>query len=488
MEIFSWLLLILFILYLFWKTVRPKQFPPGPMPLPFIGNLLQFNASSPLKDLDKYAQKYGPIFTLYLGGEPFVFVQGFSLVKEVLLTRGAEFAGRPENAIVEAINNKKGLITAPYGQVWKEQRRFLLMSLRNFGLGKKSMEEKILDEATYLIQIFEENMNVPFDACGFIVSAVANIISTIVFGKRFNYDDKLLRNVLGLIHESSTVLIGPWAQLYNAVPLVRRLPLPHRNIINIAKKFAAFISKEVEEHRTTLVPGDHRDITDAYLEELQKPENKGSSFEEENMLITLGELFLAGVETTATTLEWALLYMMAFPEVQEKCHVELNNVLGNNPCIKYEDRDKLPYTNAVIHEIQRFANVVPVGIPHAPVKDMQLFGYTIPKDTTIITSLISVHYDESQWKYPREFNPSNFLNEKGEFVKPEAFLAFSAGPRVCLGENLARMELFLFFTHIMRRFQVVWPDETKAPDLTPNFGVTMSPSRFKVTLKCHPQV
>ncbi|XP_054856200.1 cytochrome P450 2J2-like isoform X2 [Eublepharis macularius] len=437
MEIFSWLLLISFILYLFWKTVRPKKFPPGPKRLPFLGNLFQINIRNPLKDLDKYAQKYGPIFSLYAGGKPFVFVQGFSLVKEVLLTKGMEFAGRPENPFVEAVNNRKG---------------------------------------------------VPFDPCDFIESAVANIISTTVFGKRFNYDDKSLRNVLDLFHENTTAIIGPWAQLYNAVPFVRRLPLPHQNLFKAAEKVIAFFSKEVEEHRATLIPGDHRDITDAYLEEIQKPENKGSSFEEEYMTLTMIEMFIAGVETTATTLGWGLLYMMAFPEVQEKCHVEINNVLGNNPCIQYEDRDKLPYTNAVIHEIQRFANVVPLGIPHAPVKDMQLFGYNIPKDTMIVTSLISVHYDESQWKYPREFNPSNFLNEKGEFVKPEAFLAFSAGPRVCLGENLARMELFLFFTHILRRFQVVWPDETKVPDLTPNFGVTLSPSCFKVALKCRPQL
>ncbi|KAL8194653.1 UNVERIFIED_CONTAM: hypothetical protein K2H54_028003 [Gekko kuhli] len=106
------------------------------------------------------------------------------------------------------------------------------------------------------------------------------------------------------------------------------------------------------------------------------------------------------------------------------------------------------------------------------------------RDTTVITNLISVHCDESQWKYPHEFNPSNFLNEKGEFEKPEAFLAFSAGPRGCLGENLARIELFLFFTNILRRFQILWPDETKAPDLRPNFGVTLSPSSFKVALKC----
>ncbi|XP_026582015.1 steroid 17-alpha-hydroxylase/17,20 lyase-like [Pseudonaja textilis] len=101
----------------------------------------------------------------------------------------------------------------------------------------------------------------------------------------------------------------------------------------------------------------------------------------------------------------------------------------------------------------------------------------------VLVNIQSAHHDESQWKFPNEFNPSNFLNEEGEFVKPEAFLAFSAGPRVCLGENLARMELFLFFTSILRNFQLLWPDKSQAPDFTPHFGVTQSSSRFKVLLK-----
>ncbi|KAM6430468.1 cytochrome P450 2K1-like [Liasis olivaceus] len=165
---------------------------------------------------------------------------------------------------------------------------------------------------------------------------------------------------------------------------------------------------------------------------------------------------------------------MAFPEIQEKCQKEIDAVLGNNASLKYEDRENLPYTNAVIHEIQRISNVAPLGIPHAPIQD----------DTMVFVNLQSAHFDESQWKVPDEFNPSNFLNEKGEFVKPEAFLAFSAGPRACLGENLARMELFLFFTSILRSFQLSWPEKSEAPDFTSHYVIKQTPSRFKMSLKC----
>ncbi|XP_034281342.1 cytochrome P450 2J2-like [Pantherophis guttatus] len=478
-------LIVLFLLFLYlWKNERPRGFPPGPWRLPLLGNLLYFSKKDPLKELDQVRKKYGPVFSLYFGRTPVVFTHGFPSAKEVLVTKGTEFAGRAEIPIIDAITNKKGILTLRYGEIWKEQRRFSLMLLRNFGMGKKSMEEKILEEASYLIQVFMENISMPFDPYEFVNTAVINIISTILFGKRFEYDNSFLTTLLDEIHRGSKVTAGPWGLLYNEMPLLRSLPLPHQTVLATAKKVDVFIKKEVEEHKATMIPGEPRDFADAYLEEMQKPEKNGSSFEEGQLEILLSDQLVAGTETTSATLQWGFLYLVAFPEIQEKCWKEIDTVLGNKASLKYKDREKLPYTNAVIHEIQRVSNVVPLGLPHAPIKDVQLFGYKIPKDTTVFVNIQSAHRDESQWKFPNEFNPSNFLNEEGEFVKPEAFLAFSAGPRVCIGENLARMELFLFFTNILRNFQLSWPDKSQTPDFTPHFAVTQSPSHFKVLLKC----
>ncbi|XP_061450001.1 cytochrome P450 2J2-like isoform X2 [Rhineura floridana] len=432
MALFSWLLIISFLLYGFWKSFRPKNFPPGPWALPFLGNVLQLNKLNPLKDLEKFAKKYGPVFSLYIGGIPIVFVHGLPLIKEVLVVKGTEFAGRPNNTFINTIHKKKGM---------------------------------------------------PFDPFCLIDNAVGNIISTLVFGKRFQYNNSSLTNVVDLIHQNTAMIIGPWAWLYNILPLVRGLPLPHRTIFSNSEKIFAFFRRELEEHKANLNPGKPRDFIDAYLEEIEKPENKGSSFEEENMFIVMFDLFAAGSETTARTIQWGLLYLVTFPDIQENCQSEMDMVLGNGACLKYEDQEKLPYTNAVIHEIQRFSSVPALGIGHAPIKDTQLSGYTISKGTTVIINFASILCDKSQWKYPSEFNPSNFLNEQGEFMKPEAFLPFSAGPRVCLGENMARMELFLFLATILRSFQLSWPDESKAPDLTPQYGITLSPSHFKVSLK-----
>ncbi|KAG8143933.1 hypothetical protein E2320_001070 [Naja naja] len=302
------------------------------------------------------------------------------LDQEVLMIQGTEFAGRVSFPVMDAVTHKKG---------------------------------------------------VPFDPYEFLDTAVANVICSIIFGKRFEYDNRIFRTFLDEIQLACKMMIGFWGLLYNEVALVRSLPLPHQTILTTAKKIEAFIQKEVEEHKMTLTPGEPRDFTDAYLEEMQKPEKKGSGFEEEQLRILLFDLFVAGTETMVATFQWTLLYLVAFPEIQ----------------------------------------------------DVQLLGYKIPKDTAIFVNIQSAHHDESQWKFPNEFNPSNFLNEEGEFVKPEAFLTFSAGPRACLGENLARMELFLFFTSFLRSFQLSWPDKSQAPDLTPHLGVTQFPSRFKLLLK-----
>lgn len=481
------LLAAVFLSFLFWNAARPTRFPPGPWTLPVIGNLLQFNSKAPMKDLNQFAEKYGPVFSLYFGTVPVVFVHGLQAVKEVLVARGMEFADRPESPITDVTSKRKGIVSAQYGQSWKEHRRFTLSTLRNFGLGKKSMEERILEETSNLLQYFKKNMGAPFDPIFALDNATSNIICSIVFGKRFEYDDPLFQEIIGLLHERLKSITGVWAQIYNAVPLIRRLPLPHQTILKKAETVNAFLKSIEEEHKKTFTPGKPRDYIDSYLEEMEKRHGGESIFDDECLTACLYDLLIAGTETTSTTLLWGFLYMMAFPDVQELCHKEIEAVFGDSELLNYKVKAKMPYTQAVVHEIQRFANVVPLGVYHAPWKEVSIAGYVIPKGTAVVTNLSSVHYEEPLWKFPHEFNPSNFLNDKREFVKPEAFMPFGAGPRMCLGENLARMELFLFFTAMLRQFHISWPDDSSVPYLTTHFGTTQSPYPFKMRLKCRLQ-
>uniref|UniRef100_A0ACB8GF27 Cytochrome P450 2K6 n=1 Tax=Sphaerodactylus townsendi TaxID=933632 RepID=A0ACB8GF27_9SAUR len=149
---------------------------------------------------------------------------------------------------------------------------------------------------------------------------------------------------------------------------------------------------------------------------------------------------------------------------------------------RIEHRAKLPYTDAVVHEIQRFANIAPASAPHATNVDVTLGGYFIPKGTHIIPLLYSVLYDESQWEKPFKFYPEHFLDSDGKFVRKDAFLPFSAGRRACAGETLAKMEIFLFFASLLQRFTFQPAPGTSKEDLdlTPDSGITSSPMPYRI--------
>uniref|UniRef100_A0A8B9SH94 Cytochrome P450 2K1 n=2 Tax=Anatinae TaxID=2068716 RepID=A0A8B9SH94_ANAPL len=142
----------------------------------------------------------------------------------------------------------------------------------------------------------------------------------------------------------------------------------------------------------------------------------------------------------------------------------------------------MPYTDAVIHEVQRFASILPLDLPHETTTDVILKDYFIPKGTYIIPLLISVLQDKSQWEKPEMFYPEHFLDSKGKFVKKDAFMPFSAGRRICAGETLAKMELFLFFTSLLQRFTFHPPPGVSASDLDLNPAISFNiiPKPYKI--------
>ncbi|NXP14729.1 CP2D3 protein, partial [Thinocorus orbignyianus] len=427
-------------------------------------------------------KKFGNVFHLQNCWTNVVVLNGYKAVKEALVHKAEDFADRPHFAIYEHLGYADNwIVAAKYGHIWKEQRRFALSTLRNFGMGKKSLEERVVEEAGFLCSAIKSEEGRSFDLRYKVNNAVCNVICTTVFGDRFDYGDETFKKLLHVLENSMNDEAGFLPQLLNVMPILLRVPGVSQKAFQGQKAFMDFIDVLLKKHRETWDPAHIRDFTDAFLKEMEKgKEAEMNGFTHSNLRLVTADLFAAGSDTTSTSLRWAILYMLLHPEVQSKVQAEIDEVIGRERSPVMMDQLNVPYTNAVIHEVQRFGDIIPVGFPHRTYRDTELQGFFIPKDTTVITNLSSVLKDETVWEKPNEFYPEHFLDAKGRFVKPEAFLPFSAGRRACLGEQLARMELFIFFTTLMQKFTFVIPEDQPRPRQDGHFALVYTPYPYLV--------
>uniref|UniRef100_A0A2K6B9B5 Cytochrome P450 family 2 subfamily A member 24 n=1 Tax=Macaca nemestrina TaxID=9545 RepID=A0A2K6B9B5_MACNE len=357
--------LTVMVLMSVWQQRNSKgKLPPGPTPLPFIGNYLQLNT---------------------------------------------------EQMCVAFSNGERA----------KQLRRFSIATLRDFGVGKRGIEERIQEEADFLIEALRGTHGANIDPTFFLSRTVSNVISSIVFGDRFDYEDKEFLSLLGMmlaIFQFTSTSMG------------------------------------------------------------QEEKNPNTEFYLKNLMMTTLNLFIAGTETVSTTLRYGFLLLMKHPEVEAKVHEEIDRVIGKNRQPKFEDRVKMPYMEAVIHEIQRFGDVIPMSLARRVNKDTKFRDFFLPKGTEVFPMLGSVLRDPRFFSNPQDFNPQHFLDEKGQFKKSDAFVPFSIGKRNCFGEGLARMELFLFFTTIMQNFRFKSPQSPKDIDVSPkHVGFATIPRNYTMS-------
>ncbi|KAK3578379.1 hypothetical protein CHS0354_025473 [Potamilus streckersoni] len=475
------LFVLLFVHYL---TKWPTDIPPYPKPvLPIFGNLLSIVNKDVLECFRKLRSQYGDIYSFYMGSQLMIVISGYRIIKEALVQNGRLFSDRPINFLSEKVNKNNGIILIS-GDKWKEHRRFAMNALQNFGFGRPSFEQNILEEAQELVKIFEEQNGQPFQTKGIINTCVANVISHIVFGKRFKHTDANFRDLLYTIEEASKI-VGNASVLVNCFPFLQYLPgdpLKMRHMINISKKINKFSEVMCLEHKLTYKEDIARDVIDLYISKAYEMEKAGkpSTFTDEQLYILIGDLFGAGSETTATSIRWALLNFLHFPEIQKKCFEDIDQVVGRERLPNLKDKEQLPYLEATILEIMRVYPLAPLAVPHAVSKEILFRGYRIPKGTTILVNLDSVLHDPSTFKDPDVFQPERYLDAQGHITKPEEHIPFSIGRRMCLGESVARMELFLFLTALIQKFEFLPIDGEYPPELTGILGITYSPKPFLI--------
>ncbi|XP_071752074.2 cytochrome P450 2K4-like isoform X2 [Centroberyx gerrardi] len=472
--------LVLLVLYLFFSSSGPQQKePPGPKPLPLLGNLLhELSVKKMLMNLLLLSKKYGPVFKVHLGLKKTVVLAGYKTVKQALFNHAEVFGEKEIVPIINDLNLTHGIIFSN-GDSWKEMRHFALTKLRDFGMGKKASEEKITEESQYLIEVFKQKEGKAFNTAQPVNYAVSNIICSIVYGSRFEYDDSEFTTMVDQANKNTQLLGSASVQLYNKFPMLCKWFGARKQLMKSAFANRKQITELIRGLQETLNPQMCRGLVDSFLARKKHLEESGdmnSHYHEDNLLVTIANLFTAGTDTTSTTIRYGLLFMAKYPKIQDQVQEELSRMIGSRQ-VRAEDRKNLPYTDAVIHETQRLANIVPI-VRRCTSRDVTFQGYVIKKETPVVLLLGSVLQDENEWDSPDTFNPAHFLDEEGKFVKRDAFLPFSTGPRVCVGESLARMELFLFFTSLLQHFRFTPPPGVTEDelDVTPVLGFALTPA------------
>ncbi|KAJ3659695.1 hypothetical protein Zmor_011370 [Zophobas morio] len=314
-----------------------------------------------------------------------------------------------------------------------------------------------------------------------VTSYVGTVTSTLFLGKSCPREDsaKAIQALDEVVKMS--VVAGP----INFLPFLRFLPM-YANVIsvlqNIWNKMHNFVN-EVIKYNAQFSPDEKEDslpsIINAFMQK-KSTRNSDEIYNLEELRYLILDMFGASTETTVTSILWTVLYLAKYEDVQEKVRQELLSVLnGKTP--QMGDLENLPYTEATLAEVARIRTTVAMGVPHLALEDIYVENFKIQKNTMIMPLLWAIHMNPNVWNEPEEFRPSRFLNDERKFVQPEELLPFSVGKRMCVGEHLAKMLIFLFMATILQTFKI----ESCEPeiDLSAVCGITLLPKPQKVVFK-----
>uniref|UniRef100_A0AAY4DGM1 Uncharacterized protein n=1 Tax=Denticeps clupeoides TaxID=299321 RepID=A0AAY4DGM1_9TELE len=457
-----------------WAFQTDERNPPSLPSWPIIGSLLSLRSDrAPHVFFQELQEKYGDVYSLMMGSHNVIIVNSHHYAKEVLLKKGKTFAGRPRTVNILTRDGK-------------DNRFYCAPGPQHVRDGSASIEQtselRHLSgaQASAMCDVLEGTQSVAVDLAPELTRAVTNVVCSLCFSSSYKRGDpefesmlQYSQGIVDTVAKDSLVDIFPWLQIF-----------PNEDL-RILKECVSVRDKLLEtkyrEHKADYSDSVQRDLLDALLRAKRSSENNNTSTQgvgltDDHLLMTVGDIFGAGVETTTTVLKWSIVYLVHYPEVGTR--------RGRHP--QLSDRGNLPYLAATIREVLRIRPVSPLLIPHVAVADTSIGEYAVKKGARVIVNLWSLHHDQREWKNPDLFDPGESRKHNPGCAVPSAsYLPFGAGVRVCLGEALAKMELFLFLSWLLHRFTLEMPAGQPLPSLDGKFGVVLQPQKFKV--HAHPR-
>ncbi|RVE57105.1 hypothetical protein OJAV_G00212890 [Oryzias javanicus] len=445
------------------RNLRLKRRLPGPFAWPVVGNAMQLG-QMPHITFSKLAKKYGNVYQIRLGCSDVVVLNGDRAIREALVQHSIEFAGRPNFVSFQMISGGRSLTFTNYSQQWKAHRKLAQSTLRAFSSAnsqtKKTFEQHIIDEATELVRVFLQrgSNGQCFYPSHELKVAAANIMCALCFGMRYGHNDL----------EFTTLL--------------QRLDNLYENFKNLNEEFFTFITDKVVQHRESFNPDVTRDISDAIINVIEHGED--SKLSKDFVESTVTDLIGAGQDTTSTFMQWIILLLVKYPDVQAKLQQLIDRVVGRDRLPSTEDRPNLALLDAFIYETMRFTSFVPVTIPHSTTSDVTIGSLHIPKDTVVFINQFSVNHDPLKWKEPHVFDPARFLDESGGLDKDRtnSVMIFSTGKRRCIGDQIAKVQVFLFTAVLLHQCSFE-SDPSEPLTLDCSYGLALKPLRYGISTK-----
>ncbi|XP_062278458.1 steroid 21-hydroxylase [Scomber scombrus] len=452
---------------------------PGPPSFFLIGNMMELAHEHLPIHLTNLAQRYGSIYQLKCGNTTMVVLNSSEVIREALVKKWSDFAGRPISYTGDIVSGGgRSISLGDYGEEWRAHRRLVHSALQR--CCQQSLHDVIERQAVHLRKVLMDYQGSPVDLSEDFTVAASNVITTLAFGKEYDKSSSELQQLHNCLNEIVGLWGSSWISALDSFPLLRKLPNPvfARLLKEVARR-DEIIGKHLNNYKSQDKKTEDA-ITGSLLQGLENHHNTehGALLTDTHVHMATVDLLIGGTETTAAWLNWTIAFLLHRPEVQTRVHEELRTVLeGQDP--KYSDRHKLPVLCALINEVLRLRPVAPLAVPHRAIRDSRIAGYFIPKNTVIIPNLFGAHHDPAVWTDPYSFIPERFLEGGGGSTR--ALMPFGGGARLCLGESVAKMELFLFTAYLLRDFQFIPPEaKSSLPDLKGVASVVLKVKSYKV--------
>ncbi|CAO2037449.1 unnamed protein product [Urochloa humidicola] len=463
-------------------TTVTGRLPPGPWALPIIGHLHHLAAGGlPHRALRDLARRHGPhLMSLRFGELPVMVASSPAAAREIMRTHDATFASRPMSPMQElAYQGADGVIFAPYGEGWRQPRKICaleLLSARRVSSFRAVRE----DEAGRLLRSVASAAAAgsPVNLSEVVAAFVADSTVRAIIGSRFDRRDEYLR----MLQEGLKIVPGmTLPDLFPSSRLARLVSRAPAQIERHRNGMLEFIDDIIAEHRERRKSGEdggyddqEEDLLDVLLR-LQKEVGSQYPLTTENIKTVMLDMFGAGSETSATTLQWAMAELMRNPRVMRNAQGEVRRVLAGDGKVTEDKLAGLHYLQLVIKETLRLHPPAPLLLPRKCGSPCRVLGYDVPEGTMVIVNAWAIGRDPAHWEEPDEFMPERFKDGGRDFRGMDfEFIPFGAGRRMCPGMAFGLAHIELALAALLFHFDWELPGGMAAEelDMTEAFGVT----------------